>query len=311
MCIGILREVVELCLSQWFGKKREINNAFVLGRSLITAILRKMEGIGRCQYKFMSDIFLLMLTLPHRANFVQLGRYGQMCEQSYRLNFGKPFDFIDFNIRLIDKHSSGELILGFDPSYITKSGKHTPGLGYFYSGVAERYKHGLEIGSLCAIDLVQNTAYHIEATQSPSARKGGMEAGQTLVDHYAQCIVRVGSRVDKLSHILVVDGYFAKRKFIDAIKEKTSMEIVCRLRDDANLRYLVIKKNDNVVGWPKLYEGKVDEYNIGKRRLQLVCKEDRMEIYEGVVFSVGLKRKIKIAYTVFYDKTGQREMLRK
>ena len=91
--------------------KMIIENAFVLGQSLITAILRKMEGIGRCQYKFISDIFLLMLTLPHRANFLQLGRYGQMCEQSYRLNFGKPFDLALLHKRCFKKKQIQNYIL--------------------------------------------------------------------------------------------------------------------------------------------------------------------------------------------------------
>ena len=43
------------------------------------------------------------------------------------------------------KGSIGVKALAIDPSYISKSGRHTPGLGYFWSGVAEKAKWGLEI----------------------------------------------------------------------------------------------------------------------------------------------------------------------
>jgi len=36
--------------------------------------------------------------------------------------------------KLVSQNCSDELILAFDPSYIFKSGKHTEGLGYYWSG---------------------------------------------------------------------------------------------------------------------------------------------------------------------------------
>jgi hypothetical protein len=282
-------------------------NAFTLGRSLIAKVTQNMNRIGKCQSKFIKEVLLLILTVPNRINFLQMGRYGGMSEQSYRLNFEKDFDFVGFNTHLIESHrSGGEMILGFDPSYISKSGKCTPGLGYFYSGVESRYKRGLEIGNLCAIDLIQNTAYHIEAIQSPSAHRNELVAGKTLIDHYAECIVSVALRVEHLSRVLTVDGYFAKKKFTNAIAEKTKLEVVCRLRDDANLKYLNMEKRKNGPGRPKLYAGKVNVFKIDKRRIRSCYKDNTMEIYEGVVYSVGLQRKIKMAYTLFYGKSGKK-----
>ncbi|EKF54418.1 hypothetical protein I215_12338 [Galbibacter marinus] len=41
-------------------------------------------------------------------------------------------------------HGSGDFTIAFDPSYVSKSGKKTPGVGYFWSGSAARAKWGLE-----------------------------------------------------------------------------------------------------------------------------------------------------------------------
>ncbi|MBK8701873.1 MAG: hypothetical protein IPN29_20820 [Saprospiraceae bacterium] len=77
---------------------------------------------------------------------------------------------------------SDELIIGFDPSFIPKSGKKTPEIGYFYSGCKGNYDRGLEIGCFSIIDVKQNTAYHYKAVQTQNENSSDTE--NTLVDQY-------------------------------------------------------------------------------------------------------------------------------
>lgn len=75
----------------------------------------------------------------------------------------------------------------------------------------------------------------------------------------AELLVERSRQLEQLSTTLVVDGYFAKRKFIDRILEQTNMEVICRLRDDANLKYLAATASTNKGrSRPKLYAGKVE-----------------------------------------------------
>ena len=46
----------------------------------------------------------------------------------------------------------GKKALAFDPSYINKTGKHTDGVGYFWSGIVNKAKWGLELGGLDVLD---------------------------------------------------------------------------------------------------------------------------------------------------------------
>jgi len=133
----------------------------------------------------MNQIFMLCLSMGGRFNFLQMGREGDYHEQTYRNNFSKSFDFLRFNLHLVNNQCSKDIIIGFDPSYISKSGKYTKGVGYFYSGCAGKNERGLEIGNLAAIDVNQNTAYHLEAIQSPNVVELRTRHGYTLVDHYA------------------------------------------------------------------------------------------------------------------------------
>ena len=55
------------------------------------------------------------------------------------------------------ENGSGHYIIAFDPSYIAKSGKSTPGVGWYWSGVAGKSKWGLEISGIAAIDIDNHT----------------------------------------------------------------------------------------------------------------------------------------------------------
>lgn len=275
------------------------NDAFTIGKRLIETIIRKMNGVGKCQGKFITHMLILMLSLRGRTNFLQMGRYGKMGERSYRLNFEKSFNYLEFNRHLVDLTCSDELIVVFDPSYISKSGKHTPGVGNFYSGCAGGYKHGLEIGGIAVVDIKQNTSYHLEAIQSPPANKNKLNESRTLVDHYVDVIVSRSKQLEKMSTIFVADAYFAKRKFVNGLCDNTNLEVICRLRDDANLKYIHIGPRQSRKGRPKLYDGKIDVKKIDKRRIKKCYQDDDMTIYEGVVYSVGLKRKIKVSFVEF------------
>ena len=280
-------------------------DAFTSGKTLISTIFGKMSEINKWKTDFISEILLLCIGIGGRFNFMQMGREGKYNEQTYRNNFEKGFDFARFNIEMIKQHSSSKLIIAFDPSYISKSGKQTPGLGKFYSGKASQYKKGLEIGGIAAVDTEQNTACHIEAVQSPSANKESIDSDYTLVDHYANVIIDRATELEELSKILVVDGYFPKYKFVEAITSKTNLTMISRLRDDANLKYVYSGKKSKSKGRPKLYSGKVNTKNINKKIFEKKYEYDEMIIYGAIVYSVSLKRKIKVAYVEFLDDTNK------
>lgn len=130
------------------------------------AILRKMSDIGICQKKFIVHLVVLLLSMRSRVNYLMLCRYGKYSEKSYRLNFEKGFDFETFNRRLILSNCSKDLLWIFDPSHIAKSGKHTPGVGYFWSGCADSVKWGLELSALAIGDMENQTALHYHAWQT-------------------------------------------------------------------------------------------------------------------------------------------------
>ncbi len=246
-----------------------------------------------------------------RYNFLNMARYGEYSEQSYRNNFEKRFDFMLFNTELINQSCSGHRIIAFDPSYIPKSGKHTEHLGWYWSGTSGKALKGLEIGGLAVVDIENNTAMSMEAVQTPSSKEL-KAAGMTLVDHYAKIIVERSEQLCSMSHYLAVDGYFAKHDFIETITGQTGLHVISKLRNDASLMYLYHGQRKEGRGRPQKYEGKVDIKNIDKRRIRIACKDEQSKVYSGIAWSAGLKRNVKVAYVEFWKDetyTGQYAVL--
>ena len=264
----------------------------------IKKALNKMQNVNKRQYNFMLEIFGLYLSIKGRLNFLQFSRFGKFYEQSYRNQFQHNFDFLEFNKSSILEQGSGHFTIAFDPSYISKSGKETYGVGYYWSGVAGSSKWGLEIGGIAAIDIDNHTAFHLEAVQTPSELES-----QSLLDFYAQSIIERKTSLQEISSYVVADAYFSKEPFTTELTEN-GFELVSRLRNDAYLRYEFIGNQKGGRGRPKQYDGKVDFNNLDMKHFTLIQNNNQTKIYNAKVHSKALKRYINlvIVYTKRKDK---------
>jgi len=211
----------------------------------IKKVLNKMQNVNKWQYNFLIEILGLYLSIKGRINFLQFARFGNRTEQSYRNQFESDFNFLEFNKHLVLEQGSGHYTIAFDPSYISKSGKSTYGVGYYWSGVANSSKWGLEIGGVGAIDIGNHTAFHLEAVQIPNDLES-----KSLLDFYAQSIIDRKRSLQEISKYVVADAYFSKEPFVSSLI-KNRFDIVSRLRNDAFLRYEFTGKQKEGRGRPK------------------------------------------------------------
>lgn len=263
-------------------------------------MLDKLPNVNKRRKDFLVEIFALLLSINGRINFLQLSRYGKYKEQRYRQQFEKQFDFLEFNKQLVLSSGGGKYAIAFDPSYINKSGKSTPGVGYFWSGVAGQSKWGLEIAGLAAIGINNHTAHHLEAVQTFTNKN----TESTLTDWYANIITTRKEQLNKISNIIVADAWFSKRKFTDEIIS-AKMNLISRFRDDADLLYLFHGQQSKGKGRPKKYDGKIIHNNINKDYFNFVEKNENAEIYCAEVYSKALKRIIKLVHVIYKNKKGK------
>jgi len=263
-------------------------------KPLIYSSLKTISDLNKTRRDFIVGTFLLFLSIKGRINFLQLARHSEYCEQRYRIQFEKTFDFMDFNKTFIMEHLSTERAIAFDPSYISKAGKETYGTGKYWSGVAGQAKHGLEIGGLGAIDIENNTSFHLEAVQTPGPEYRE-ESGMTLLDWYANIIVDRKEALLEISKYLVADAYFSKKEFTNEIIG-AGMHLISRLRNDASLKYLYRGEKKKGPGRPRKFAGKIVLNDIDMSYFKFEQSSKESIIYSAIVYSDGLKRNIKLVY---------------
>lgn len=251
-------------------------------------VLNKMIGLNKSRKDFLVNIISLFLSIKGRINFLQLERFGTSDEQSFRNQFEKSFNFLEFNKELILEHGSGHYTIAFDPSYISKSGKSTPGVGWFWSGCAGKAKWGLEIGGIAVIDIDNHTAFHLDAEQTLRDSEA-----QTLLEYYANVLVSRKEELLSISKYIVVDAYFSKEPFVSAICLE-EFDIVSRLRDDASLNYLYRGPKTQGRGRPKKYDGKIDYKKLKDDYFTLIENSENSSVNHGIVYSKSLKRDVSI-----------------
>jgi hypothetical protein len=175
-------------------------------------------------------------------------------------------------------------------------------MGWFWSGCSGKALKGLEIGGFAVVDIENNTALSIEAVQTPSVQEL-KEQGQSLTDHYASLVIERKEVLLTFSPYVAVDGYFAKRIFVDKVLNNTGLHLVCKLRSDADLYYVYSGKPTGGRGRPKTLDGKMNMTKIDKRRIRLCYEDDKVKVYDGIVYSKRLKRKIRMAYVEFWENS--------
>jgi hypothetical protein len=222
-----------------------------------------------------------------------------MSEKSFHYAFKWDFDWLEINSSLVEQYCSKEIICAFDPSYIPKSGKLTPGLGWHWSGVQQKMCKGLEIGVLSFIDVAARTAMHANCIQTPTIPKGEKDK---LIPHYVSIIKSSVDVILSKTKYLCVDGYFMKKSFIKPIQE-SGLHIITKMRSDANLKYLFNGKKECKRGRPKIHDGKVDVNKIDKRKIKKVGKINNAEVYSANLYCNTLEANVRILFIYFDNNT--------
>jgi hypothetical protein len=251
------------------------------------------QPLNKWRRDFVKDVLWLFLSIHAPVNFLQLGRYGTYSEQRYRQQFEGNFDSFNFNAALIRQHCGTRRAIAFDPSYIPKSGRTTEGVGWFWSGCANKAKWGLEIGGIAVLDLDNHTALHLEAIQTLPLES------ETLLDFYARIFTQRTKELKKLADIVVVDGYFSKKPFVSQLVDGCGLHVISRFRDDVRLRYMIQTEKTGKKGRPKTNGEPVNLSDLDRKHFSIAKENDDFRLYTALVYAVALKRSVRIAFVEF------------
>ena len=271
--------------------------------TLTALILDKMLDIGKWQKNFMIHLMPLLLTIRGRHNFENLSRYGSFNEATYRVRYEGEFAFEKFNEELILSLPEEERIIAFDPSYLPKSGKHTPGTSYFWSGCANATKYGLEMSGFASVGLESRTAMHLYAKQTIGQDCYDRPATRSLLDYYASLVVDQTERLKAIADTLVADGYFWRKPFVEAVTDQ-GFTLISKLPSNAVLHYPFLGPKPKRRGRPPKYAGRVDRLTLNPAHFTPCLSENNLVAYEGKVYVKALNRLVKCVIVHTTKKDG-------
>lgn len=164
---------------------------------------------------------------------------GRSCESRFCQNFRKAFDWFMFKKSFLESTKGHRIAIAIDPCYISKSGKRTPELDWFWSGCAAAMKRGLEILGISIVDADANDAIFLKAEQTftdkrhgrrPKCTKG-MDDPDFLTGWYPRMLARTRRRLLSICSLIVADAYFSKESFVTVVR-RLGFGLVSRFRDD-------------------------------------------------------------------------------
>lgn len=270
----------------------------------INQILDGLKNIHKPQRKFLEVFFATMMVCQSAINFSALARHSRMNEKTFRRNFRKEVDFVEINERIISQSSCQIAAFAMDASFIKKSGKQTYGLDKFWNGCHARAEKGLEASIISLIDLRQNASFALTASQTAPQleTRESRRAGYSRIDFYGEQVEKTASSILKYTRQGVFDGYYAKQKFV-AKMVSLGFEMICRLRLDANLKYLY-EGQQKSRGARKKYDGKVDFNDLSPLKEEtLEIDEKQIKLFSGRVFAPRLKRIVKLVVVKYRKRS--------
>jgi len=146
---------------------------------------------------------------------------------------------------------------------------------------------------LAAVDLALNTAFHLNAIQTPKSKD------TNLLHYYCQIIKENYLYFKELSCYLVADSYFAKSEVVQTVKS-LGMHFISRLRDDSVLFYLNQETPTGKRGAPKKYDGQVNRKEPNMKYFTLCHHTNELKVYNAIVYCKAFEQKINLSIAVFY-----------
>ena len=191
------------------------------------------------------------------------------------------------------------MIAVIDCSYVDKSGKCTYGLDKFWSGVANKTKRGLEISLVCLTNVVTGQSFSLSVRQTPSGLSASEKDGEprTRIDFYVEQLLDCIVQIPQIQYY-VADGFYAKTKVLDALAD-ANKDLVCKLRPDADMKYLFDRTANPEAHGNRKYNGKVNWKALNLDLWELIGRDYKyphLLLYTQTLYSPRFKRNLKVVF---------------
>jgi hypothetical protein len=245
----------------------------------ILALLQCIQpDLSKADVQRMSRIVEAMLSMSGRVTMLGLSRWAgkggsyRTIQRFFNAIISWPEVFWKFFLRYLYR-SGGKYFLVGDESVVTKSGKETHGLDYFFSGLLNKVVKGVAIFSLSLVAVEERRSYPLRVEQVIRAEaeklstkerkwkrinqakagpkkkrgrpKGSRNRDKTQVELIPE-LQRIQEMVKKqlkilqnwvTVHYLVLDGHFGNNNALQMVRQ-CGLHLISKLRYDAALCFV-------------------------------------------------------------------------
>jgi len=212
--------------------------------------------------------------------------------------FDKRLDWLSINYKIIRSKLGKDVILIADESTISKSGKATHNLGYFYSGLHGRAIKGIQVLSFALVDVDSRRSYPIltkqlkQSKKKSKAKKEKRKVGRPkgsknknsadirliglfrVVSWYLRVILKAIEAPN--IRYFVYDGAFGNNIGIQATK-RSNLHLISKLKKNSKL-YFKFEGEQKSRGRKRIYGDEIDYDNLDEKYLKETQKEDDIEL---------------------------------
>ncbi len=273
----------------------------------ILALLQSIQpNLSKTDLRRMNWIIKAMLGMTGRVTMLGLSRWTGK-GGSYRTVqrfFNTAIPWPQVFGRFFEQHlyrPEGEYFLVGDESVVTKSGKETHGLDYFFSGLMNRVVKGIAIFSLSLVSVEERRSYPLQVEQvirteaekaaakarkkkqvkkdkkAPKKKRGRPKGSQNrdktqvqLTPELKRIQKMVAKQLEMLQNLvsvryLALDGHFGNNHALQMVLQ-CGLHLISKLRHDAAL-YFIYDGKQKRKGPRKKYGQKIDYRNIPEKYL--------------------------------------------
>ena len=237
---------------------------------LLPTILADLP-FGKPQRSYLGDLLPLLAGLPSRPTHRHLARFGDRCPHTHGRQAARPCDFAALNLAGLCAvvPYEHELAWAGDSTFIPKSGRKLPGVGWRWHGGEGRVAWGQQLEVLSVLDLDEHCSYPVHGCLQPApaprsrrrarrSRPPRAEVGAMLA--LLDEALAVGHRPD--IDVFVGDGHYACEPMVKGLDAR-GLILVSKLRRDAALWVPWTGPPTGRPGRPRKYAGRFDRTRIG------------------------------------------------
>ena len=314
----------------------------------ILALLQCIQPqMSKTDLRRMSRVVVAIMSMTGRITMLGISRWAGK-GGSYRTVqrfFNTAISWPEVFSRFFEQHlyrPEGEYILVGDESVVTKSGKETHGLDYFFSGLFNRAVKGIAIFSIALVSVDERCSYplrveqvvrteaekaaakarkkkkQIKKNQATAKRKRGRPKGSKNRDKTQVELTPELKHIQKMvkkqlrwlqnlvtTRYLALDGHFGNNNALQMVLQ-SGLHLISKLRCDAAL-YLIYEGQQKHKGPRKKYGQKIDHRNLPQKYLAEESIEGDLEtrIYQAKMLHRDFAQPLNVVIITKTDlKTG-------